>query len=380
MRTREIIQVSANLSPRGGGTATVGRLIAGFLHGYCQEHDLHFRILELGPPDYELPGVQITHFHNRQLAMLLATWRVQLQSPQPYLVFDFLGPARAQAFLPAALRAPYAIYFHGLEYWRPLAWDRRRAILGADLHFVNSHYSFQRGRGILPWLPQFHVLHPALSPAKDATDTVDAAAADADLIAQIKDKSALIVGRLSAHQRHKGHDDLLHAFPHILQEHPDAQLVIVGAGDDMPRLQAKAVALGLQDHTLFTGFVDDATLKAIYARCALFAMPSHDDGFGLVYLEAMRAGKACIGLRDASAADIILDGETGLLVEREHSASLASAISRLFADAAACAAMGQAGQQRWREHFSYQTFANKLRDHLDAWLQTDHNNANQSNA
>ena len=86
--------------------------------------------------------------------------------------------------------------------------------------------------------------------------------------------------------------------------HPDAVLAIAGDGDDRPRLEARVAALGITRAVRFLGRVDDDRLDELYRECRLFVMPSRDEGFGLVFLEAMRAGKPCIGGRGA-ASEII---------------------------------------------------------------------------
>jgi phosphatidylinositol alpha-1,6-mannosyltransferase len=100
---------------------------------------------------------------------------------------------------------------------------------------------------------------------------------------------------MSADERYKGHDQILDAWPVVRSRIPDARLVIVGDGDDAPRLRAKAASLGLAASVLFTGFVTEAQLAALYQKASVFAMPSREEGFGLVYLEAMARGVPCIG-------------------------------------------------------------------------------------
>ena len=127
-------------------------------------------------------------------------------------------------------------------------------------------------------------------------------------------------------------------------------------------------SLGVARRVLFTGYVNDATLHQLYRRCTVFAMPSHGEGFGFVYLEAMRVGKPCIALADSSAAEIIVDAETGLLVERGVE-PLAAALSALLGDPARAAALGAAGLRRWEERFRPSRFANELRPLLDELLE-----------
>jgi glycosyltransferase involved in cell wall biosynthesis len=100
-------------------------------------------------------------------------------------------------------------------------------------------------------------------------------------------------------------------------------------------------------------------------RIAVFAMPSAREGFGLVYLEAMRAGRPCIGSTSDAAGDIIVQGETGFLVDRADGPALSGAIVSLLTDGARRAAMGEAGRKRFEAHFTADRFAARFRDILD---------------
>src|SRR4030095_11992245 len=107
---------------------------------------------------------------------------------------------------------------------------------------------------------------------------------------------------------------------------PEARLVIAGDGDDAQRLRTKA-----GEGVDFAGRVDGATLAPLYRDAAFFVMPSTDEGFGLVYLEAMSASIPCIAARGA-AEEIISDGHDGLIVDAANRDSLVAAMVRLFVD------------------------------------------------
>jgi glycosyltransferase involved in cell wall biosynthesis len=176
---------------------------------------------------------------------------------------------------------------------------------------------------------------------------------------------ALIVGRLSAEERYKGHDELMAVWPAVQRQAPGARLVIVGDGDDRARLEALAASSGLSDAVWFAGRVSDDTLASLYAQAAFFVMPSSREGFGLVYLEAMHAGKACIAAHGA-ADEIIDDGVQGLVIDPESPDQLTGALVRLFSDAAACARMGAAARVRVAAEFTDAKFAVRLLSTLEA--------------
>ncbi len=264
-----------------------------------------FEILTLGdgPPEGVPGAARARSFGASQARLAAATWGRQARSRRAVCVFDFLGPARVQALLPAPLRAPYLVPLYGLEVWRPLSWTRRRALARAAVRLAISAHTLDRARGFNPDLPPAEIVPLALE------ERPPAGALDAGLLARAGRGFLLIVGRLAAGERYKGHDELLAALPRLLAAAPGARLVIAGDGDDRPRLAAKAAALGLGDRALFAGFVSEATLAELYRRSAAFVMPSRGEGFGLVYLEAMRAGRPCVAARGGAAEEVVVDGD-----------------------------------------------------------------------
>ena len=174
---------------------------------------------------------------------------------------------------------------------------------------------------------------------------------------------ALIVGRMSAEERYKGHDALLDAWHDVRSRVPDAELIIAGDGDDRPRLEERARTLGLAGAVRFLGAVTSPELAALYDDCTYFVMPSTDEGFGIVFLEAMRAGKPCIAGRGA-AEEIIDNGIQGLIVDPADRGALTEALVRLFVDDAGRAAMGTAARRREAERFGPGQFTERVSELL----------------
>jgi glycosyltransferase involved in cell wall biosynthesis len=171
--------------------------------------------------------------------------------------------------------------------------------------------------------------------------------------------SALIVGRMARDERYKGHDSLLEIWRDVVAAVPDASLRIVGDGDDRARLERKAASLDLGDRVLFLGRLDEETLQHEYERCTAFVMPSRDEGFGFVFVEAMRAARACVGSRGA-AGEIIADGETGWLVSPDDRHQLLDTVVRVLHDRASTAAMGTRGRARFLQQFTEERFRDRF--------------------
>jgi glycosyltransferase involved in cell wall biosynthesis len=161
---------------------------------------------------------------------------------------------------------------------------------------------------------------------------------------------APVVGNVAALVPHKGHRHLLDAMPLVVREVPDARLVILGEGDLRPQLESQVRQLHLEKHVVLPGFRPD--VLSLIKGFDLFVMSSETEGLGTSLLDAMAAGKACIGTRVGGIPEVVDDGGTGLLVPPHDPPALAAAIVRLLTDPALRARMGQAGLARVRTSFS----------------------------
>lgn len=359
-RRRDLVLVSAGLELDGGGRALVGRLLAGACAAFARGEGIGFRVLALGaPPAVGADGYPARYFGRSYLELACAAWAGQLRRRPEAYVFDLLGPARLQALLPAGLRAPYLVPLYGIEAWRPLAWDRRRALRHATSIVAISHHTLERAGPFCPGLERAAVVPLALEERPPAGE------ADERLLARLGEGFVLIAGRLAPGERYKGHDELLAAMPRLRAAVPGARLVVVGEGADRPRLAARAADLGLAGSVVFTGFVSEATLAALYRRAAVFAMPSRGEGFGLVFLEAMRAGKPCLAARDSAAEEVVVEGETGLLVDPADRDALVGALVRLLAEPALARNLGEGGRRHWQREYTVERFRAGLRPHLE---------------
>jgi phosphatidylinositol alpha-1,6-mannosyltransferase len=352
---RDLVFVSAGLGLDGGGRAAAGRLLAGACAAFARERGLSFRLLSLdgtGLPDGEVP---VRGFGGNQRALAAAVWKQQLTGRRTAHVFDLLGVARTQSYLPAPLRAPYLLPLYGIEVWRPLEWDRRRALARATAAFAISAHTLERARPFFPRAVALPVVPLALEERRPE------GAVDAGVLGRLGrpgrpgGEFLLIAGRMDPRERYKGHDEVLEALKGV----EGVRLVVAGDGDDRPRLEQKAAAFGMEDRVTFTGFLSEATLAELYRRCAAFVMPSRGEGFGLVYLEAMRAP------RGSAAEEIVVHEKTGLLVDPDQREELREALARLIDHPGEARRMGEAGHERWRREFGVERFRERLEPLLE---------------
>jgi glycosyltransferase involved in cell wall biosynthesis len=243
----------------------------------------------------------------------------------------------------------------GIEAWDSARPAERWAIAGGEVVAISQH-TIDRFKAANPALASTDVIvcHPGL-PAKSPSHVALPTAFECS-----SGPTALIVARMSAAERYKGHDALLDVWPRLSSDHPNAVLAIAGDGDDRPRLEARVAALGITRAVRFLGQVNDDRLDELYRECRLFVMPSRDEGFGLVFLEAMRAGKPCIGSWGA-ASEIIEHGVTGLIVDPDSRPELTAALERLYSEPDTCRQFGAAGRERFQSTFTNVCFQARFR-------------------
>jgi glycosyltransferase involved in cell wall biosynthesis len=265
------------------------------------------------------------------------------------------------------LRCPFWVSAHGIEVWGRLSRSRHRALSAADRVLAVS--AFTRDRV---------VARHQLSPLRT---NVLANVLDGDLLSLAPDarkleslhlvdrRPILTVGRISAAERYKGHDVLLHALPAILERVPRALYLVAGGGDDRARLESLARKMGVADSVSFLGRMNRAELAACYRACEVFALPARtvldDDapkgeGFGIAYLEAMAFGRPVIGPRAGAPAEFIRHGETGLLVDPDDPAEVAAACISLLIQPELARAMGERGRRLVEQEYSFDALVQRL--------------------
>jgi glycosyltransferase involved in cell wall biosynthesis len=169
----------------------------------------------------------------------------------------------------------------------------------------------------------------------------------------------LFCGRLNGRRPHKTVDTLLKAMPRVLQRHA-AELNIIGTGPRLDECTTLARTLGVQSAVHFLGFIDPRELPVHYGRADLFVLASVRESFPLVLLEAMASGLPVVATAVGGIPEMVVDGETGLLVPANNSQALAHAINSLLDEPARMKAMGARGKERVRKHFTWDKVAQRM--------------------
>jgi len=141
----------------------------------------------------------------------------------------------------------------------------------------------------------------------------------------------LFVGRLS---EIKGVEYLIDAMVKVKREFPDVRLLLVGDGELKGRLQRRVRDLGLGECITFEGDLDESMLVTLYSMATAFVLPSLYENCPFSIVQAFASGVPVVATRIGGVSELVDDGETGLLASSRDSCGLASAISRMLADAA----------------------------------------------
>lgn len=339
-----------------GGIQYVGRLFARALRdGLGGEGGLTLVTLKDRDP-IELEGLsdcRVFAGGGNRLRTSLTVWRLLNRESWDLVILGHLNLAPLMLAVGKRRLPPLLGWIHGIECWKPLSRLRRRGLLRVDRLLYISEYT--RGRGWIanPWLQDLPstICHLGLLPAE-----LGAASPSAPGKTVGSRPFALMIGRMAQNERYKGQEEMIRIWPAVQRQRPDLRLVLIGDGDDRPRLEA--LARGQDADIAFLGRVDDGVRDAYLAACQCFCLPSRGEGFGLVYLEAMRSGKPVLTSRQDAGAEVIVDGETGRAVDPANPEELLQGILDVTGPRAE--AMGRAGRQRFQEQYCYEPFLQRF--------------------
>lgn len=171
-------------------------------------------------------------------------------------------------------------------------------------------------------------------------------------------KGEVSIGIVGAVGEWKGHEDLLKAFADLAGDLPEARLQIFGA-DDKPfalALKQRAAALGLGNRITWHGFVGDRSL--IYQALDICAVPSRcEEALPTTAIEAAFFGLPVVATRKGGLSEIIINRETGILVDAGNPDQLAKCLRELVLDASLRACLGEAARRRAVTLFARERFA-----------------------
>ncbi|MCR4345205.1 MAG: glycosyltransferase family 4 protein [Candidatus Scalindua sp.] len=180
-----------------------------------------------------------------------------------------------------------------------------------------------------------------------------------------RSQKLLTVARLDLN---KGHDHVLKALAILKKQGISPSYTIVGQGSEEIRLREMAQNLDLENQVVFTGFISDNQLPAIYNSCDIYVMASREipgrldlvEGFGISFLEASASGLPVVAGDSGGISDAVQNGKTGLLVNSDEPEDIASAIKRLLNDDNLSRRLGNEGRQWTETQMSWEHAADRL--------------------
>jgi len=278
-------------------------------------------------------GIQQLYAVENWLAYSVATlWTAIKHQPIDLVFCGHLRMAPLAAVIARVLKIPLWVQIHGIEAWREYSALQRRSVESATIVTSVSRYTRRR---LLQWvgidparvkvLP--NTVSPQYHPGPKPGYLIDRHAAGGK-------KVLMTASRLASSEQYKGHDRVIRLLPRVLSQHPDTIYIIVGDGDDRPRLESLAVECGVVENVQFTGFVPAEELPDYFRLADVFVMPSAGEGFGIAFLEGMATGVRVIAGSQDGSRDALCDGALGTLVDPEDCEELASAILAALDDPA----------------------------------------------
>lgn len=182
---------------------------------------------------------------------------------------------------------------------------------------------------------------------------VDTVAVRKQLKVGLDEPCVLFAGRLAWQ---KGPDLLVEAIPRVLREHPSAKFVFAGEGLMRSELESRIGEIGSADATRFVGYQSGASLIGLFKTADVVCVPSRNEPFGIVILEAWSATKPVVATRTGGPAEFVTHKETGWTVPMEIEA-ISDGLDAVLSDEPHGERMGRAGRREAETRFSWNTIA-----------------------
>jgi glycosyltransferase involved in cell wall biosynthesis len=288
---------------------------------------------------FEDENLKFHYFQNKspqlgRVKMAVALLKCLLQNRPQQVFCGHINLAVLIQTLCQPLGIPYTVLTYGKEVWEPLKNQERRALASAAGIWAISRYSRDRAcltNGLDPKIIQ-------MMPCAIDGDKFTPGDKQPELVEKYGltgAKVLMTVARLWSGDIYKGVDVTIRALPQIAEVFPQVKYLVIGRGDDQPRLAQLAQDLGVSDRVVFAGFVATEELMEHYRLADAYIMPSQE-GFGIVYLEAMACQVPVLSGDDDGSADPLQDGKLGWRVPHRNPDAVA----------AACIEMLQGNDQR----------------------------------
>jgi phosphatidylinositol alpha-1,6-mannosyltransferase len=310
-------------------------------------------------PSIDLSGLRLQAFNQNRVALTRCFLSLAFRQEIDLILVGHVNYAPLawllKRFQP---QLRYGVMLYGIEAWQPLSTVRRRAVQRADFLISISEYTKQKAvesNGLDS--DRVHLLPNALEYAQTNPSQIDVLASPQGVGMRL-----LSVCRLEQSEGYKGVDKVIECLPELIKRVPDIQYTVVGGGNDLERHRALAESLGIASRVQFLGFITEEEREACYRECDVFVMPSAGEGFGFVFLEAMKYGKPIVAARSGGAPEVVRDGVNGKLVEYGNKHELLEALIDLCLSRNKRERLGDGGYRRLQQNYTFEHFKQKFAD------------------
>ena len=319
--------------------------------------------------DWIANHVPLVDLNAPRLRWTLTPLRGRVKRERPHILFSSMPDANVAASLAVAgLRSRPGLILretNSHHHRGDLGWLRRKLIGWA---YGRADAVVALSEGVREELVEDCALDPGrtvtIHNPVDVAGIAAATQAVKDGIQEVPSNGPLIVGCGRLH-RQKGFDLLIEAFADL--DDAKTRLVILGKGPEREALEALARSKGVADRVLMPGF--ESHPEKWLAQATLFVLPSRWEGFGHVLVEALAAGVPVVSAwAPHGPADILDDGETGIMVPTGNAAALGAAIDRLLIDKGLRGRLAEAGRKT-AERFSLPVIAGRYGDLIEGVAQ-----------
>jgi phosphatidylinositol alpha-1,6-mannosyltransferase len=268
--------------------------------------------------------------------------------PADVILFWHIGMLKLLPFLRCD-GARIVVYLHGIECWKTFDGLAQHLLARVDLFLCGTEFSLGR------------FLHYNPTCERTPNRVIPLGVDESEPGATLPDSppAALIVGRIARSEDYKGHRQLIGAWPLVQKHTSDAELWIVGTGDLEPELKT-LVPPQATKAVRFYGRISDDQKNDLLRRCRCFVMPSEMEGFGLVYLEAMRMGRPCLVNSIGAGLEVVRPPEAGLAVDPNNRVELAQTVSRLLGEGPDWDGWSEGARRRYEGEFTERDFQDRL--------------------
>lgn len=363
MQTDRIDTLLLNLNAfsQTGGVEKVSRILAKAFYDLAEEEQKRFYNLSLydSEPDQRYsPKSHYRGFAGNKLKFILAAVRNGRKAEK--LILTHINLA-AVALLIKIVNPGIKIFLfaHGIEIWRVLSVWKQRLVHSTYKVIAVSNYTKNRIIALYPGIDKkVTVLNNCLDPFFPVPGNFKKSQ---DLLDQYKicqsDKVVLTLCRLSSSEMYKGYDKVIRSLKDL--DTPAWKYLLMGGYDtkEFKRISTLIKEQGLEDKIVLTGFIPDKDLVDHLLLGDVFIMPSTDEGFGIVFIEASACGQQLIAGNIDGSTDALLQGKLGQLICPTDEKAIKQALNQALHSPENKASL----QRECLKNFSYQNFKSKLK-------------------